>query len=375
MDLRGWPVSVRRWAPAATSRTAIALVVLAILSCVPGTEVSEVESWHGTAVPAVQMPTAQADADTDTIHAQVVIEYSGSGAYQGDELMGTIALWESDPENGCDIGFLPEDDARCEHTLFGSGLRTRNDDAYHLVLGSLDMFSWGECDLSGRVVPENDTLFWDAALRCGDDGELKYEFRLKEGELADPPDPEPDPNPWLDSLAKLTVEDERAGNSFAGSWTKAVTDSMVRAMPTVSGNEHDEGEEIWDPFECRKWEIEEDGPTYLTLDWRNAEDTAHIDVDRDHVVARAEASQSGLDSADYKAFYRYAGNLVPLRTSTNKVKSAKDAAEWQPDENEGYYAITVIATKLHWNLSVDAEERDSLRVMLERDASREVSCP
>ena len=55
-------------------------------------------------------------------------------------------------------------------------------------------------------------------------------------------------------------------------------------------------------------------------------------------------------------------------------KSDKDAAEWQPARNRGWFAAKVVAVKQQYGMSVSPAERDSLASMLAADSSRTVTC-
>ena len=56
-------------------------------------------------------------------------------------------------------------------------------------------------------------------------------------------------------------------------------------------------------------------------------------------------------------------------------KSDRDAAGWSPLRNRGWFAAKIVQVKHKYGLSVDRDERDSLRAMLLEDSSREVLCP
>ena len=93
------------------------------------------------------------------------------------------------------------------------------------------------------------------------------------------------------------------------------------------------------------------------------------DTDIEHIVAAAEAHDSGLCAADRAtriAFARDLDNLTLALPSVNRwPKSDKDAAEWLPEINRCWYAQTVVDVKAKYGLSVDAAERDALQSVLE----------
>ena len=55
-------------------------------------------------------------------------------------------------------------------------------------------------------------------------------------------------------------------------------------------------------------------------------------------------------------------------------KSDRDAAEWRPARNIGWFAAKVVAVKQKYGLSVNPAERDALTSMLASDSNRTVTC-
>ena len=88
------------------------------------------------------------------------------------------------------------------------------------------------------------------------------------------------------------------------------------------------------------------------------------DTDIEHVVARSEAHDSGLcraDTATKRAFSRDLLNLTLASPRVNRnQKGAKDAAEWQPDANQCWFAQTVVAVRRAYQLTIDRHEADAL---------------
>ena len=78
------------------------------------------------------------------------------------------------------------------------------------------------------------------------------------------------------------------------------------------------------------------------------------DTDIEHIVARSEAHDSGLCSADAaikRAFSRDMLNLTLASPSVNRYqKGEKDAAEWQPEANQCWFAQTVVAVRRAYQL-------------------------
>ena len=103
------------------------------------------------------------------------------------------------------------------------------------------------------------------------------------------------------------------------------------------------------------------------------------DTDIDHIVARSEAHDSGLcgtTAATRKQFATDLLNLTLASPSLNRhLKAAKDAAEWLPDENQCWYAHTIILVKRKYSLSVDQAESDALKRVLNRCENAEMIIP
>ena len=104
-----------------------------------------------------------------------------------------------------------------------------------------------------------------------------------------------------------------------------------------------------------------------------ADGTAATDIE--HIVALAEAYDSGLPEAQVRTFAGDLDNLTIAVPSVNRnQKSDRDAGEWGPPENRGWFASRIVAVKQEYSLSVNPAERDALADMLAGDASREVTC-
>ena len=118
---------------------------------------------------------------------------------------------------------------------------------------------------------------------------------------------------------------------------------------------------MYTPYTCKLFDIRADG-------------TAATDID--HIVSLAEAYDSGLSASRFRAFAEDLDNLTIADPTVNRQrKSDRDAAEWQPDKNRGWYAARVVAVKRGYSLSVDPAERDALAAILAADSSRSVTCP
>jgi hypothetical protein len=96
------------------------------------------------------------------------------------------------------------------------------------------------------------------------------------------------------------------------------------------------------------------------------------ELEIDHVVALAEAWDSGADTWDparREAFandLEHPGALRAVTAATNRSKGDRDPAEWQPPNRDAWcaYATDWITTKLDWDLAADHAEASALRNML-----------
>lgn len=87
----------------------------------------------------------------------------------------------------------------------------------------------------------------------------------------------------------------------------------------------------------------------------------------DHIVALAEAHDSGLcgvDSEARKGFSSDLDNLALATRSLNSSKGARDAAGWQPEHNRCWFAGRVLAVRIEYGLTVDRAEADALDDLL-----------
>ena len=150
-------------------------------------------------------------------------------------------------------------------------------------------------------------------------------------------------------------EVERTGydRDAFGSAYSSLEDEIVTGLPKSGG-------QVYTPYSCKLFDIRPDG-------------TAATDIE--HIVALAEAYDSGLRESQFRTF---AGDLVNLTIADPAVnrnqKSDRDAAEWRPSRNTGWFAAKVVAVKQKYGLSVNPGERDALASMLTSDSSRAVNC-
>ncbi len=103
------------------------------------------------------------------------------------------------------------------------------------------------------------------------------------------------------------------------------------------------------------------------------------DTDIEHIVAIAEAYDSGLnrDSVETQILFTYdLDNLTTAEPGLNRhQKSAKDPAEWLPSENRCWYVQTWIDVKRKYGLTMDQEEADAIRSVLSNCTSTDMIVP
>ena len=164
----------------------------------------------------------------------------------------------------------------------------------------------------------------------------------------------PDGSPtWMD--LPVCEEGARVGydRDAFGSAYSSLEDEIIDSLPKF-------GEQVYTPYTCTLFDIRPNG-------------TAATDIE--HIVALAEAYDSGLAESQFRNFAGDIDNLTIADPTVNRrQKSDRDAGEWEPPENRGWFAVRVVAVKQKYGLSVDPDERDALQAMLSSDPSRTVSC-
>ena len=158
---------------------------------------------------------------------------------------------------------------------------------------------------------------------------------------------------WMD----LPVCEEGARVSYDrdafGSAYSSLEDEIIDALPKSDG-------QVYTPYTCTLFDIQADG-------------TAATDIE--HIVALAEAYDSGLAESQFRTFAGDIDNLTIADPTVNRrQKSDLDAGEWEPPENRGWFAARVVAVKQKYGLSVNPDERDALQAMLNSAPSRTVTC-
>ena len=138
-----------------------------------------------------------------------------------------------------------------------------------------------------------------------------------------------------------------------GSAYRSLEDEIIDSLPKSGG-------QVYTPYICKLFDIRADG-------------TATTDIE--HIVALAEAYDSGLAESQFRIFAGDLDNLTIADPAVNRSqKSDRDAGEWEPPQNSGWFANRVVSVKQKYDLSVNPAERDALQSMLNSDPSRTVTC-
>ena len=150
-------------------------------------------------------------------------------------------------------------------------------------------------------------------------------------------------------MAREGYDRDAFGRGFS-----SLEDEIIAGLPKSGG-------QVYTPYTCTLFDIRED-------------ETAATDID--HIVALAEADDSGLQESEFRTFGGDSVNLTVAVPSLNRnQKSDKDAGEWKPARNVGWYAGKILEVKQKYGLAVNPAERDSLVAWLAADTSRVLTCP
>ncbi len=99
-------------------------------------------------------------------------------------------------------------------------------------------------------------------------------------------------------------------------------------------------------------------------------------TDIEHIVAKAEAHDSGLCAAGHSVRRKFASDLLNLTLASPEVnrhqKIAYDAGEWLPQLNQCWYAGRIVAVKRKYGLSVDRREAEALHRILSQCQSTDM---
>ena len=154
--------------------------------------------------------------------------------------------------------------------------------------------------------------------------------------------------PVCEEGARVSYDRDAFGSAYS-----SLEDEIIDALPKSDG-------QVYTPYTCTLFDIQADG-------------TAATDIE--HIVALAEAYDSGLAESQFRIFAGDIDNLTIADPTVNRrQKSDLDAGEWEPPENRGWFAARVVAVKQEYGLSVNPDERDALQAMLNSAPSRTVSC-
>lgn len=120
---------------------------------------------------------------------------------------------------------------------------------------------------------------------------------------------------------------------------------------------------------CDRFAIERrsDGTWFSVWDGKLTANRSELRVD--HVVSLAEAWDSGASewtAGDRARFANWTTNLVVTTGVTDDAKGDGDVGDWYPPRavSNCVMAETVVATKIHWILAIDAAEKAALTKML-----------
>ena len=154
--------------------------------------------------------------------------------------------------------------------------------------------------------------------------------------------------PVCEESARIGYDRDAFGSAYG-----SLEDEIIEGLPKSGGS-------VYTPYTCKLFDIRADGTA---------------DTDIEHIVALAEAYDSGLPESDFLAFGGDIENLTIADPAVNRdEKSDRDAGEWGPPRNRGWFAARVVAVKQKYDLSVNPAERDALQSMLDSDPRREVAC-
>jgi len=109
----------------------------------------------------------------------------------------------------------------------------------------------------------------------------------------------------------------------------------------------------------------QEGKWFSYYDHATTTDSTSFDID--HLVALAEAWDSGAKKWSDDTRERYANDLgdgralVAVSASSNRSKGDQDPAEWLPQYGKCRYLRAWVAVKIRWSLTVDRGERAALQ--------------
>ena len=174
-----------------------------------------------------------------------------------------------------------------------------------------------------------------------------------------PTTPNPTPTTTPGALAGIEISAEHHGGYDREAWphwrTEDGCDTRERVLKAQGSNVRvDEDCDIV----SGTWTSPYDGQV-----WHDASD-----LDIDHIVALAEAYQSGGHAWDEDARTAYAndeGLLLAVTDNVNQSKSAQDPSTWLPELHRCRYVEHWIRIKRDYDLSMDTAEKAAIRDVLE----------
>ena len=147
----------------------------------------------------------------------------------------------------------------------------------------------------------------------------------------------------------LQVCEERPRDGYDrsafGSGYRNLEDDIIAALPPTMKADG----QVYTPYSCIAFDITPAG-------------TAATDIE--HIVALAEAHDSGIAAGRRRDIASDLDNLTIADPAVNQSKSDRDAAGWMPARHGAWFAERVIAVKLEYGLSVDPAERNALAALL-----------
>ena len=106
---------------------------------------------------------------------------------------------------------------------------------------------------------------------------------------------------------------------------------------------------------------------------------SRADTDIEHIVARSEAHDSGLCSANDDRKEEFARDLLNLTLANPDLnryeKSAKDGAEWLPDMNACWFVQRTIQVRRKYGLAIDQREANTADEILKGCESTDMIVP
>ena len=103
------------------------------------------------------------------------------------------------------------------------------------------------------------------------------------------------------------------------------------------------------------------------------------ETDIEHIVARSEAHDSGLCSADAERKKEFARDLLNLTLASPQLnryqKSANDVADWVPETNVCWFVHTTLLVRRKYGLTIDQREANTADEILKGCESMQLIVP